>query len=203
MALPLSRPARLAVFASGRGSNLQALLHAFPPGGGAAEVALVVSDKADALALQRARAQGCPAIHIPFGHDREGFERRALEQLEAHRIDLVCLAGFMRLLSADFVARLAGRIVNIHPSLLPAFPGLHAPAQALAAGVAETGCTVHFVDAGVDTGPVIAQARVPILPGDTVESLSARIREAEHRLYPETVRRLVRGEARFPLEVKA
>jgi phosphoribosylglycinamide formyltransferase-1 len=190
------------VFASGRGSNLQALLRAFPPGDELAEVALVVSDKAGAQALQRARAQGCEAIHIPFGHDREGFERRALEQLAAHGIDLVCLAGFMRLLSADFVSRLEGRLINIHPSLLPAFPGLHAPAQALAAGVAETGCTVHFVDAGVDTGPIIAQAKVPLLPGDTVESLSARIREAEHQLYPETVRRLVRGEVRFPQEVK-
>lgn len=178
-------------------------MRAFPPGDETAEVTLVVSDKANALALQRARAQGCPAIHIPFGHDREGFERRALEQLEAHRIDLVCLAGFMRLLSADFVTRLAGRIVNVHPSLLPAFSGLHAPAQALAAGVAETGCTVHFVDAGVDTGPIIAQATVPVRPGDTVESLSARIREVEHRLYPETVRRLVRGEIRFPLEATA
>ncbi|RDI94568.1 phosphoribosylglycinamide formyltransferase [Meiothermus sp. QL-1] len=192
---PLDRPARLAVFASGRGSNLEALLRAFPCGDSLGQVVLVVSDKPQAPALERALRAGVEAVHIPW-KGRAGFEEAAHRLLEARRIDLVLLAGFMRILSPEFVARWYGRLLNIHPSLLPAFPGLHAQRQALAAGVSESGCTVHFVDAGVDTGPIVLQRRVPVLPGDTEESLAARILAEEHRAYPEAVRRVLRGEAR-------
>ncbi len=193
---PLERPARLAVLASGRGSNLEALLKAFPPDDPLGRVVLVVSDRRQALALQKAVQAGVEAVYIPWPKGgRAQFEEAALQLLQAHRIDLVLLAGFMRLLSPGFVAAWPGRILNIHPSLLPQFPGLHAQRQALKAGVRETGCTVHFVDEGMDTGPIILQRRVPVLPGDTEESLSARILAEEHQAYPEAVRRVLRGEA--------
>ncbi len=193
---PLQRQARLAVFASGRGSNLASLLAAFPPDGEEplAAVRLVLADRAEAAALERAAAAGVTAVHVPFGRDRAGFERRADAQLREHAIDLVCLAGFMRVLSAAFVATWQGRLLNVHPSLLPAFRGLHAQRQTLAAGVRESGCTIHFVDAGVDTGHVIVQRRVPVLDDDDEVSLSARILEQEHRAYPEAVRLVLRGE---------
>ncbi len=193
MTFPLARPARLAVFASGRGSNLAALLEAFPPEHSLASVCLVVSNRAEAGALERARTAGVEAVHIPFGRDREGFEREAVRALGSSNIDLICLAGFMRVLSPVFVARYEGRILNIHPSLLPAFPGLRAVERALEAGVSESGCTVHFVDAGVDTGSVIVQRRVPVYEGDTVEALGARILTEEHQAYPEAVRRVLSG----------
>ncbi len=193
MTFPLSRPARLAVFASGRGSNLAALLEAFPPGHPVASVRLVISNRAEAGALERARTAGVKAVHIPFGRDREEFERAAVGVLESAHIDLICLAGFMRVLSPAFVARYEKRILNIHPSLLPAFPGLRAVERALAAGVKETGCTVHFVDAGVDTGPTIVQRRVPVRAADTADTLAARILAEEHRAYPEAVRRVLLG----------
>jgi phosphoribosylglycinamide formyltransferase 1 len=192
------RPARLAVLASGRGSNLAALLAAFPPPPAAAadaEVALVISDRRGAGALALARAAGVPALHLPFGRDRATFEAGAHDALVAASIDVVALAGFMRILSPSFVAAWHGRLLNVHPSLLPAFPGLHAVRQALAAGVAATGCTVHFVDAGVDTGPVVVRRSVPVLPGDDEATLQARIQAAEHRAYPEAIRTVVRGEA--------
>jgi len=201
---PLDRPARLAVFASGRGSNLAALLAAFPPASasppapGAAGVVLVVSDRRDAGALALARDAGVRAVHIAFGRDREGFEGAAQDELERHAVDLVALAGFMRVLSPAFVAGWHGRLVNVHPSLLPAFPGLHAVRQALAAGVARSGCTVHFVDAGVDTGPVIARREVPVLPGDDEATLQARIQAAEHATLPAAIRAVLRGEAAPP-----
>lgn len=186
-------PARLAVFASGTGSNFGALLAAFPNGGaGLASVALMISDRAEAPALERAREAGIPAHHLPFGRQRQQFERRANELLRAAQIDWVILAGFMRVLSPEFVGHWRGRILNIHPSLLPAFPGLNAVRQALAAGVGETGCTVHFVDAGVDTGPIIAQRRVPVLPGDDEATLQARIRGVEHQLYPDAIRQVLK-----------
>jgi phosphoribosylglycinamide formyltransferase-1 len=191
-------PARLAVFASGAGSNLAALLAAFPASDPAVRVALVISDRAEAPALARAVAAGVPAHHLPFGRDRGAFERAAAQLLRAEQIGWVVLAGFMRVLSAEFVATWYGRLVNIHPSLLPAFPGLHAVRQALAAGVRESGCTVHFVDAGVDTGPIIAQRAVPILAGDDEVSLQARIRAVEHQLYPAAIRQLVAGNVRVP-----
>ncbi|ADI15704.1 phosphoribosylglycinamide formyltransferase [Truepera radiovictrix] len=197
MVFPLGRPARLAVLASGRGSNLRALAAAFPPGDPLGSVVLVLSNRRDAPVLALARDLGIEARFIPFGADRARFEREATAQLTAAGIDLVLLAGFMRVLSPAFTARYAGRLVNIHPSLLPRFPGLHAQRQALEAGARESGCTVHFVDAGVDTGPVILQRRVPVLPDDTEERLAARILAQEHRAYPEAVRRVLLGEARF------
>lgn len=194
---PLGRPARLAVLASGRGSNLQSLLGAFPEGHELASVALVVSNREGAQALQRAAQAGVPARYVPWPN-RSAFEREAQQLLDQHRIDVVCLAGFMRLLSAAFTERWAGRILNIHPSLLPEFPGLDAHAQALAAGVSETGCTVHLVDAGVDSGPPILQRRVPVLPGDDVEALAARVLGLEHESYPEALRLLLTGAWRPP-----
>jgi phosphoribosylamine--glycine ligase len=196
---PLHRPARLAVLASGTGSNLAALLKAFPPGGSeVAEVALVISDRGEAQALERAFKAAVPARHIPFvGGERSRFEAEVEQSCAGAGIDLVVLAGFMRILSGAFAARWRGRLLNIHPSLLPAFPGLHAVRQALAAGVGETGCTVHFVDAGVDTGPVVAQRRLSILPGEGEGSLHERIRALEHQLYPEAIRDVLSGRARF------
>lgn len=195
---PLARRARIAVFASGRGSNLASLLAAFPPDESEplATVRLVISDRPDAVALERAGAVGVAAEHVPFGRDRAGFEARTDELLREHGIDLVCLAGFMRVLSASFTERWEGRLLNVHPSLLPAFRGLHAQRQALAAGVHESGCTVHFVDAGVDTGHVIVQRRVQVLRGDDEASLAARILDQEHLAYPEAVRLVLRGEVR-------
>ncbi len=192
MGFPLPRPARLAVFASGRGSNLAALLEAFPPGEPVGSVVLVVSDRANAGALEKARKAGIEAVVIPFA-ERADFEREALNLLNVHAIDLVCLAGFTRLLSSAFVDEYAGRILNIHPSLLPAFRGLHAQRRALAAGVSVSGCTVHVVDAGMDTGPILLQRKVPILKGDSEAALSERILAEEHRAYPEGVRRVLRG----------
>ncbi|MER3483317.1 MAG: phosphoribosylglycinamide formyltransferase [Meiothermus sp.] len=195
MSFPLGRPARIAVFASGRGSNLEALLKAFPHDNTLGHIVLVVCDNREALALRKAVEADVEAEYVPW-RGREDFEKIALGLLQDHRIDLVLLAGFMRLLSPKFVGEWAGRILNIHPSLLPAFPGLHPQKQALEAGVKESGCTVHFVDEGVDTGPVVLQKRVPVLPGDTEESLAARILGAEHQAYPEAVRMLLVGEAK-------
>ncbi len=198
---PLGRRARLAVFASGRGSNLAALMAAFPPAHRRASpavdasVVLVVSDRRDAGALVLAREAGVRAVHIPFGRDREGFEEAAQRELEQHGVDLIALAGFMRVLSPAFTGAWRGRLLNVHPSLLPAFPGLHAVRQALAAGVDRSGCTVHFVDAGVDTGPVIVRREVPVLPGDDEAALQARIQALEHEAFPAAVRAVLRGEA--------
>lgn len=194
MTFPLPRPARIAVFASGRGSNLAALLAAFPPGDPLASVVLCVSNKRSAGALCLAERHGVAARFVPFGGDRSGFEREAARLLGEFAADLVCLAGFMRVLSPEFTGRYAGRVLNVHPSLLPAFPGLHAQRQALAAGAHESGCTVHFVDAGVDTGAAIVQRRVPVLQGDTEESLTVRILAEEHRSYPEAVRLVLSGQ---------
>lgn len=191
---PLGRPARLAVLASGRGTNLQALLDRLPPDLG--RVALVVADRAEAGALERAREAGVRAELVPFPRGgRDAFEARLEAVLAEERVDLVCLAGFMRLLSPSFAARWAGRLLNVHPSLLPAFPGLEPHARALAAGAAESGCTVHFVDDGVDTGPAIVQRRVPVLPYDTPGSLAARILPLEHEAYVEAVRLVLCGAA--------
>ena len=202
---PLNRPARLAVFASGRGSNLDAILDAYPVEHALAHVAVVISDNAEAGALAKAKAASIAAYHHPFParkHDPDGagraaFESKVAEWLERHNIDLVCLAGFMRILSEGFNERWRGRTLNIHPSLLPRFPGLHPQRQALAAGVNESGCTVHFVDAGVDTGPVVLQRKVPVLPEDTEESLGQRILQAEHEAYPEAIKRVLTGVATF------
>jgi len=181
--------ARLAVFASGRGSNLTALLQAFP-----GRIAVVISNKPGAPALDTARAHGVRAEVLPWPKGgAPAFEDAARGVLAEERVSVVLLAGFMRILSARFVSEWAGRMLNIHPSLLPDFPGLHAHRQALDSGVAFTGCTVHFVDAGCDTGEVILQKRVPVLPGDTEDTLAARLLPAEHEAYPQAVRLVLRG----------
>jgi phosphoribosylglycinamide formyltransferase-1 len=194
-----AEPLRVGVLASGRGSNLQALLDATRGPGFPARVAVVIADRERAGALQRAASAGVPAVFVDpkaYG-DREAYDAALLAGLERHRVDLVCLAGFMRILGGDFVRRLRGRLVNIHPSLLPAFPGLHATRQALDHGVKVAGVTVHFVDEGVDTGPIIAQTSVPVRDDDTEESLSERILVEEHRLYPDVVRRFAEGRLRL------
>lgn len=184
--------ARVAVLASGRGTNLQALLE--DPAVGP-RVALVASDRDDAPALKRARAAGVPAEHVdPAKHpDRTSFGRSLLEVLERHRIDVVALAGFMRILDGAVVHRYRGRMLNVHPSLLPAFPGAHAVRDALAWGAKVTGVTVHLVDEEVDHGPIVLQEAVPVRDGDDEASLHARIQEVEHRLYPRAVRLLLDG----------
>ena len=182
---------RLGILGSGSGSNMQAILDAVRAGTLEAEIALVLSDNPDAFILERAREAGIPTALIDCGGFRSKFpeeaQARAAEDLRAAGIELVCLAGFMRLLRAPLLEAFPGRIINIHPSLLPNFPGLEAWTQAVEAGATESGCTVHYVDAGMDTGPVIAQATVPVLPDDTPASLHARIQEQEHRIYPEAI----------------
>jgi phosphoribosylglycinamide formyltransferase-1 len=186
---------RLGILISGRGSNMVTLADAVSAGRVPhAEVALVVSDQANAAGLDLARARGLKTIVIERrGRSREDHDREIVAVLHQHRIDLVCLAGYMRLLSAGFVNEFRGRILNIHPSLLPAFPGLHPHKQALDAGVALSGCTVHFVDETLDGGPIILQRSVAVLPGDTEDSLAARILEQEHELYAEAVAKVIGG----------
>jgi phosphoribosylglycinamide formyltransferase 1 len=186
---------RLAVLISGRGSNLQALIEACADSGYPAEIGVVISNRADAPGLMRAVAADIPTAVIAH-RDRGEFAAEADTRLRAEGVELVCLAGFMRLLDTDFVEAWRDRLVNIHPSLLPAFRGLHAQRQALAAGVRFAGCTVHFVRPEVDTGPIIAQAVVPVLPEDDETKLSARILAAEHRLYPLAVRLVAAGRVR-------
>lgn len=188
---------RVAVLISGRGTNLQSLLDAASHES-LYEVALVVSNKADAAGLERARARGIPTAVVAHGDfpNREEFDRALLEPLRAARVDLVCLAGFMRVLTKVFLDAFPGRVLNIHPSLLPAFPGANGQRDALEYGVRFTGATVHFVDAGTDTGPIVLQAVVPVLADDTVETLSARILAEEHRIYPEAVRLFCEGRLR-------
>ena len=187
---------RVGVLVSGRGSNLQALLDACARPGYPAEVVVVISDRERAAALDRARAAGVEALVVnpkDFA-DRETFDLALVRELTARRVGLVCTAGFMRILSSAFTRAFAGRAMNIHPSLLPAFPGLHAQRQALDHGARVAGATVHFLDEGaVDTGPIILQASVPVHPDDTEDALSARILAEEHRLYPEAVRLFAEG----------
>jgi phosphoribosylglycinamide formyltransferase-1 len=195
----MSGRAKLGVLVSGSGSNLQALLDACAHADFPAEVALVVSNVPTAFALERARTAGVAARvldHKTFG-SRPDFEKALGEALAGAGVEWVCLAGFMRLIGADFLGRFPGRVLNIHPSLLPAFPGLHAPRQALDRGVKVAGCTVHFVDAGMDTGPILAQAAVPVLTGDDEAALSARILKDEHRRYPWAGKLAVTGAVRL------
>jgi phosphoribosylglycinamide formyltransferase-1 len=184
---------RLGILFSGRGSNFLALHAAIRRGELPAEIALVVSNLADAPGLTRARDLGLPALALPHRGepDRRAHEAKLDAALRAAGVEWVCLAGYMRLLSPDFVRRWPQRIVNIHPSLLPAFPGLDAQAQALAHGVRVSGCTVHLVDEDLDSGPIVVQRAVPVLDGDTEATLAARILEQEHQAYPEALRRLL------------
>ncbi|MGH2732922.1 MAG: phosphoribosylglycinamide formyltransferase [Actinomycetota bacterium] len=192
-------PCRIAILASGTGTSAQALLDASGAGelaGG--RVVLVVSDRREAHALERARRAGVEAVLCdPGPHpDRASYGDRLLDLLGARHVDLVCMAGFMRILSPGFIQGLGGRVLNIHPSLLPAFPGAHAVRDALRWGVKVTGTTVHFADELVDHGPIIAQECVRVLPDDDEERLHARIKQVEHRLYPEAVRLVIGGHAR-------
>ncbi|HEY7521080.1 MAG TPA: phosphoribosylglycinamide formyltransferase [Methylomirabilota bacterium] len=188
-------PLAVGVLVSGRGSNLQALLDACARPGYPARIAVVISDREHAPALERARAAGVETVWInpkDFA-DRESFSLALVRELEARKVGLVCQAGFMRILSPSYVRAFAGRALNIHPSLLPAFPGLHPHRQALEHGAKVSGATVHFVEDGVDSGPIVLQAAVPVEPDDTEATLEARILEAEHRLYPEAVRLFAEG----------
>lgn len=194
---PSGPPKRVGVLISGRGSNLQALIDAAKAGRLGGEIAIVVSNVENAPGLERARAAGIPiAFRDHRGRRREEHDAEIAGILDKHGVDLVCLAGYMRILSAAFVRRFAGRLLNIHPSLLPAFPGLEAQRQALEHGVRVSGATVHLVGEGLDDGPIVAQEAVPVLDGDSVDSLSARILEAEHRLYPQAVRLMLEGRHR-------
>jgi len=185
--------ARLGILLSGRGSNFLALQRAVAAGELPAEIALVVSNRPEAAGLARARELGLPAVAIPHqgGPDRAAHEAKVIAALADAAVEWVCLAGYMRLLSAEFVRRWPRRILNVHPSLLPAFPGLDAQRQALEHGVRVSGCTVHLVDEGLDSGPIVVQRAVPVRDGDSVETLAARILEQEHLAYPEALRRLL------------
>jgi phosphoribosylglycinamide formyltransferase-1 len=188
----------LGILLSGRGSNFEAIARNVAKGKIPARIALVISNREDAPGLEKARQMGLPTRYIPSkGKDREAYDREVVAALEEAQVDLVCLAGFMRLLSPYFVRAFPRRILNIHPALLPAFPGLDAQKQALEYGVKYTGCTVHIVDEGVDTGPIVCQAVVPVLDDDTVETLSARILKEEHRIYSEAVCLLVEDKIRI------
>jgi phosphoribosylglycinamide formyltransferase 1 len=178
----------LGILISGRGSNLEAIARNVEAGKIPGRIALVVSNQSDAEGLARARASGLNAVYMPSrGKDREAYDRELVAALQEAQVDLVCLAGFMRVLSPYFVRAFPRRILNIHPGLLPAFPGLEAQKRALEYGVKYAGCTVHIVDEGVDTGPIVCQAIVPVLDDDTEETLSARILQQEHRIYSEAI----------------
>jgi len=188
---------RVAVLISGRGSNMVALIEAAKAQDYPSEIALVVSNRPDASGLARARQAGIATAivdHRAFGEDREAFERALDGELQAHRIDLVCLAGFMRLLTPWFVTRWSGRMLNIHPALLPQFKGLHTHRRALAAGVKRHGATVHFVVPEMDAGPIVVQDSVPVVEGDTEETLAERVLEVEHRIYPQALRLVAEGQ---------
>ena len=190
---------RVGVLASGRGSNLRAILSGVAAGRIRAEVVVVLSDRSGAGALDIARDHGVEALVLdPTPHPgREGYDRALIALLEERRVGLVCLAGYMRILGPVFVRHFEGRLLNIHPALLPAFPGLHAQRQALEHGVRIAGATVHFVDEGVDTGPIVLQAAVPVRQDDTEASLSDRILAEEHRIYPEAIRLFAEGRLRL------
>lgn len=189
---------RLGILLSGRGSNFVAIADNVAAGKIPAAIAVVVSNRPGAPGLEEAKRRGLDARMIPSkGLEREQYDRQVVEVLRSKQVDLVCLAGFMRLLSPYFVSQFPNRILNIHPSLLPAFPGLEAQRQALEYGVRITGCSVHFVDENLDAGSVIVQAAVPILDSDTVETLSARILEQEHRIYSEAINLVLAGNWRL------
>jgi phosphoribosylglycinamide formyltransferase-1 len=189
---------RIGVLLSGRGSNFEALADSVAAGRiPDAEISIVISNREGAEGVARAQARGIPVRVIPSkGLEREAYDRMVVAALDDGRVNLVCLAGFMRLLSPYFVAAFSNRILNIHPSLLPAFPGLEAQRQALEYGVKFSGCTVHFVDENLDAGPIVAQAIVPVLDDDTPDTLVARILAEEHRIYTEAVRLVLSGRYR-------
>lgn len=189
---------RLGILISGRGSNFEAIADNVASGTIPAEIALVISNRPDARGLDAASLRGLPAICLPSkGLDRNIYDVMLADALKKHAVDLVCLAGYMRLLSAGFIREFSGRVLNIHPSLLPSFPGLDAQHQALEHGVKISGCTVHFVDEYLDAGPILLQAAVPVLDDDTVDTLSARILKEEHAIYSEALRLVLGGGLRI------
>lgn len=199
MSIKRTAPLRVAVLASGRGSNLQAVIDAIEAGQVHATIVAVISNKKDAAALERARKHGLPDLFVdpkPFvgrPDSREAYDRELLEVLEKHNVELVLLAGYMKIVTAVLVNAYANRMMNIHPSLLPSFPGLEVQKKAIEWGCKLAGCTVHFVTEGVDEGPIILQAAVPILDGDTSDTLAARILLQEHRIYPRAVQLFSEG----------
>ena len=195
---------RVAILISGRGSNMAALIRAAAGPEFPADIAVVISNRADAPGLEKARDGGVATLVIesrPFGKDRVGFEAALQAALDQHGVDLICLGGFMRLFTAEFVQRWYGRMLNIHPSLLPSFPGLDPHGQALRAGVKISGATVHFVIPETDAGPIVMQGAVAVVDGDTAETLSERILQVEHRIYPEALRLLATGQIRLDGEI--
>jgi len=191
---------RVAVLISGRGTNMTALIEAAKAQDYPAEIAVVVSNRPEALGLVRARDAGIATAiidHTTFGKDREAFERALDAELGAKRIEIICLAGFLRLLTPWFVNRWSGRLINIHPALLPQFKGLDTHRRALEAGVEEHGATVHFVSVGMDEGPIIVQQSVPVLKSDTEATLAARVLKVEHQIYPQALRMVAEGRARL------
>jgi phosphoribosylglycinamide formyltransferase-1 len=195
---------RVAILISGRGSNMAALIDAARLADFPAEIVAVISNRADAAGLEKAAASGIPTLVIeskPFGKDRAGFEAVLQRELEEKKVELICLGGFMRLFTADFVQRWYGRMLNIHPSLLPSFPGLDPHGQALQAGVKLSGATVHFVIPETDAGPIVMQGAVTVADDDTAETLSQRILGIEHRIYPEALRLLASGRLRLEGEI--
>jgi phosphoribosylglycinamide formyltransferase-1 len=195
---------RVAILISGRGSNMSALIAATRQLDFPAEIVVVIANRADAGGLERAAAAGIPTLTIeskPFGRDRAGFEAVLQSALEQHNVELICLGGFMRLFTAEFVQRWCGRMLNIHPSLLPSFPGLEPQAQALRAGVKISGATVHFVIPETDAGPIVMQGAVAVRDDDTPETLAARILQIEHRIYPEALRLVAGGKIRLDGEL--
>ena len=195
---------RVAILISGRGSNMAALIRAAAAPDFPAEIALVVANRADARGLEKAQASGVPTHVIeskPFGKDRAAFEVALQGALDRHGVDLICLGGFMRLFTAEFVQRWYGKMLNIHPSLLPSFPGLDPHGQALRAGVKISGATVHFVIPQTDAGPILMQGAVAVSDHDTAETLSERILEVEHRIYPDALRLLASGQVRLDGEI--
>ena len=197
-----SQLVRLAVLLSGRGSNLQAIIEAIEVGALSAEIAVVVSNKQEAAGLERARKHGAPVVWLdpkPFAgrpDNREAYDRAMLDVLRKYEVDLVLLAGYMKIVTAVLVAAYENRMMNIHPSLLPSFPGLDVQKKAIEHGCKIAGCTVHFVTEGVDEGPIIVQAAVPIVEGDTPDALAARILEQEHRIYPHAIQLYAEGRLR-------
>lgn len=199
MSIKRTTPLRVAVLASGRGSNLQAVIDAIEAGEVHATIVAVISNKKDAAALERARKHGLPDLFVdpkPFAgrpDSREAYDRALLEVLEKHNVELVLLAGYMKIVTAVLVNAYANRMMNIHPSLLPSFPGLEVQKKAIEWGCKLAGCTVHFVTEGVDEGPIILQAAVPIFDGDTSDTLAARILVQEHKIYPRAVQLFAEG----------
>jgi phosphoribosylglycinamide formyltransferase-1 len=188
---------KLGILVSGRGSNLQAIIDNIENGKLSAEIAVVISDQADAYALERARKHNIPGIHVNAkgfkGIKRDEYDVLLIRELQKHDVELVCLAGFMRIITPTFIKTYPNRVLNIHPALLPSFPGLHVQKAALEHGVKFSGCTVHFVDEGMDTGPIIIQAAVPVLDNDTEDSLSERILRQEHKIYSRAIQLYAEG----------